>query len=300
MPQTCYVPRDFAPHTGRLIVQANAIIAEYQADGFDLTLRQLYYQFVARDIIPNSDREYKRLGDVLNNARLAGMVDWNAMVDRTRNLDGPSHWEDPESVIDAAARGFALDKWEGQDYRVEVWVEKEALAGVVERAALSLDLSFFSCRGYVSQSEMWSAAMRHCEYEADGQEVIVLHLGDHDPSGIDMTRDIQDRLALFGANTQVQRIALNMDQIEEYGPPPNPAKLTDSRGKSYVEAYGASSWELDALDPKTLAALIRDHALAWRDEPTYAGRERQEVRDRADLTKMTRNFEAVRSFVSEL
>ncbi len=297
MPRIAYVPRAFAPASLALIETANEIIEEYQADGFDLTLRQLYYQFVARAVIPNTLQDYKRLGSILNDARLAGLVDWSAMVDRTRNLETPSHWDDPASIVRSAASSFALDKWDDQDFRVEVWVEKEALAGVVERAATALDLAYFSCRGYVSQSEMWEAARRHLRFEREGQAVRVLHLGDHDPSGIDMTRDIQDRLQLFGAKTEVERIALNRDQVDRYGPPPNPAKLTDSRATSYVRAHGYSSWELDALDPKTLAALIERHALVYRDEARFAAREAQERTDRTVLNGISRRFADVRAFL---
>lgn len=85
---------------------------------------------------------------------------------------------------------------------------------------------------------------------------VILHLGDHDPSGIDMTRDISDRLELFGADVEVKRIALNWDQIDEFTPPPNPAKLSDSRAGAYIAEYGDESWELDALEPTLKAAPI--------------------------------------------
>jgi hypothetical protein len=113
--------------------------------------------------------------------------------------------------------------------------------------------------------------MRHVRYIRGGHErVVVLHLGDHDPSGLDMSRDIRERLQLFASGhlgwtdaqrIEVRRIALNFDQVEEYDPPPNPAKLTDSRGAGYVAEHGYESWELDALEPRVLAGLI-DEAIA--------------------------------------
>jgi len=135
----------------------------------------------------------------------------------------------------------------------KVWVEKDALIGVVERACTELDVPFLSCRGFVSQSAMWQAAMR---IKRQGRDTVIIHLGDHDPSGIDMTRDIQDRLDIFGYGGIVDRIALNLDQIEQYNPPPNPAKVSDSRYEGYVAEYGEDSWELDALDPKAINELI--------------------------------------------
>src|SRR5262249_33317488 len=149
----------------------NEIIGEYVADGFVLTLRQLYYQMVARDIIPNKVQSYKRLGSILNDARYAGLVDWSALEDRTRTVTSLSHWSDPASIIRSAAFSFALDKWEGQSHRPEIWVEKEALAGIVQRAANDNDLSHLSCRGYMSASEMYEAAQRIRHRRAnDGQE----------------------------------------------------------------------------------------------------------------------------------
>ena len=257
-----------------VVERANAICADYAAQGYDLTLRQLYYQFVARGFIPNTQQSYKRLGDIVNRGRLAGLVDWDYIVDRTRNLQALSHWSTPAEIIRDAARGFNLDKWATQPTRVEVWVEKEALAGVVGQAGEREDCAYFSCRGYVSQSELWGAAQRLGGYVEAGQRVVVLHLGDHDPSGIDMTRDIEDRLEKFTMRDylanhredfgdtvmvsdvlramaervggswpstpaiEVRRIALNMDQVEEFDPPPNPAKLTDSRIAGYLERYG--------------------------------------------------------------
>lgn len=288
--------------------RAEAICEEYAAQGYDLTLRQLYYQFVARGWIPNKQQSYDRLGATVNRARLAGLLDWDYIVDRTRNLESVSHWSDPSSIIASAARSFRLDKWTDQPVRVEVWVEKEALAGVVERSAHGLDLAYFSCRGYVSQSEMWGAGQRIGAYLRGGQRVVILHLGDHDPSGLDMTRDIRERLDLFtltdwyrdhpeldgtyggirsniaehvgGTPLEVRRIALNMDQIEQYDPPPNPAKLSDSRAETYVQEFGYESWELDALDPSVLDDLIRAEGEELVDEELYEEAETEERRHR--------------------
>lgn len=254
-----YIDRKFGAAALEIIGQANAIIAEYQAQGFDLTLRQLYYQFVARDLIANKMREYKRLGSIINDARLAGLISWAAIVDRTRNLESNSHWESPAEIVETCAKQFQIDKWATQEARVEVWIEKDAIIGVIEGVCRDLDVPYFSCRGYTSQSEIWSAGQRLRRYIKADQQPVIIHLGDHDPSGVDMTRDIADRLRLFtGRTIEVNRIALNMNQIEQYQPPPNPAKITDSRARSYIKLHGHESWELDALDPATLGNLIRD------------------------------------------
>lgn len=183
MARIAYVSKRFGAGTMETIDRANAICAEYQAQGFDLTLRQLYYQFVARGFIPNRQSEYKRLGDVVNDARLAGLMDWDYIVDRTRAMRQNAHWTNPEDIMHSAASGYAVDKWAGQPERVEVWVEKDALVGVVEPASRRNDVPFFACRGYTSQSEMWAAAQRILRHVRRGTKVTILHLGDMTPAG---------------------------------------------------------------------------------------------------------------------
>lgn len=258
-----YIDKRFNHASRNIINSANEIIEEYQARGYDLTLRQLYYQFVSRDLITNNQSEYKRLGSVINDARLAGLIDWYAITDRTRNMRGNSHWTHPSEILRAAASSFYMDRWENQDRKFQVWIEKDALVGVIANVCKDLDVTYFSCRGYVSQSEMWLAG----RYIKRFPETTILHLGDHDPSGIDMSRDIQERLTTFAeTDVEVIRLALNMDQIQEYAPPPNPAKITDSRYESYIQKYGYESWELDALDPDVLSTLIRDAIEPYIDE----------------------------------
>jgi len=298
MPKIMYQHFNFKPASLQLIATANTIIAEYAAQGFDLTLRQLYYQFVSRDIIPNTQKSYKMLGSVVNDARLAGMIDWDTIVDRTRELRTLSHWDDPSSIVDACAKQFNIDRWAGQEYRPEVWIEKDALVGVFQRICRELDVPLFSCRGYTSQSEMWSAAQRMLGYRRNKQTPIVFHFGDHDPSGKDMSRDIQDRISLFtGSQLQFERLALNMDQVEQYSPPPNPAKITDTRANAYIAEFGNESWELDALEPTVLAALVRDAISRVVDQPTMDEANEQQARHRETLALVADRFEDVEEFV---
>src|SRR5262245_699182 len=117
MPRIRYQSFNFSAATRTIINQANEIIDVYAAQGYDLTLRQLYYQFVARALIPNTQQSYKRLGDIVNNARLAGMIDWDRITDRTRNLRRNPHWNNPADIVSSAAQSFALDKWKTQKVR---------------------------------------------------------------------------------------------------------------------------------------------------------------------------------------
>lgn len=278
------------------IERVNAIVAEYEAQGYELTLRQVYYQLVARGFIPNNERSYKNLGSLINDGRLAGLIDWYAIVDRTRNLRRNSHWENPESVIDSARYSYMLDRWENQPNYVEVWVEKDALIGIVSQICRELDVPHFSCRGYTSQSEMWSAAQRFIRQNYRESRTII-HLGDHDPSGIDMTRDIQERMDMFGADVFVKRVALTMEQIEAYNPPPNPTKLSDARANGYIEEYGHECWELDALEPKVITSLIRDEVTALQDPDLLYEIEYREKEDKSNIKLISQRYDEVVDFL---
>lgn len=295
-----YKKHDFRPASLDMIEQANKIIVEYLEQGLDLTLRQLYYQFVARGLLPNTQRSYSKLGSLINDARLAGLVDWSALEDRTRNLQGTVHEVSPKNAVSYVAENYKIDKWDTQDYRVEVWVEKEALIGVFASVCDELDLDYFACRGFVSQSEMWRAACRLRRYEQRGQEPVILHFGDHDPSGIDMTRDIKDRFDMFGVGSlRVERCALNMDQVEEHSPPPNPAKATDSRFRTYQDKFGNESWELDALEPLLLRELVRDHVFEFQDVDVWAEAEAREEQERSQLQSVSDSWGKVLEAINE-
>lgn len=296
---------DWAPRgeaTG-LVARIDEISADYWARGYRMTLRQLYYQLVARVVIPNTDRSYKRLGSIVDSARLAGMLDWDYIEDRTRNVYATDGGDtSPESAIQSTAGGYRRALWEDQPEHVELWVEKEALTGVVARAAREMGVNYFACRGYVSQSEMYSSAKRFASYaKYDGKKTTVLHLGDHDPSGIDMTRDIRERLALFAGEhaPKVTRIALNMEQVRRYELPPNPAKVTDARFASYEAEYGDESWELDAIDVTVLHDLMVDRVRLHRDEALWAAAYERQESERQQLVDLSDNWADVVNFLGD-
>jgi len=275
MPYIPYIePKNFRASSLAIIELADEIATSYKARGFNLTLRQLYYQFISRNAFPNDEKNYNRLGAIINDARLSGLINWEHIEDRGREAHSVDWLGHVPSGLTDQIRGLQhnhwLDLWEGQDRRVEVWVEKQALEEVAQRAAASFRVGYFACKGYVSQSEMWRAGMRLREAIDEGQEPLILHLGDHDPSGIDMTRDIEDRLSMFAEqDIEVRRLALNMPQIRELNPPPNPAKLTDSRFAAYLDKYGEKSWELDAVSPERLVQIIQDEIAAVLDREKF-------------------------------
>lgn len=290
-----YIEQKFHRATLDAIETANTIIEEYQAQGFRLTLRQLYYQHVARGLIENTEKSYKKMGSIINDGRMAGLIDWDSIEDRTRNLQSLNKWGSPRQIIRAAYSSYREDKWLLQPNRIEVWVEKDALIGVIEGICQEYEVDYFACRGYTSQSEMRSAAERIRRYIENGQEVTIIHLGDHDPSGIDMSRDIYDRLDLFleGDHCDVNRIALNYDQVTQYNPPPNPAKSSDSRFYDYQREYGDESWELDALEPRVIAALIEEEILGLRDEDKWIRAVDEEEQNKKSLRLVDQKWSQV-------
>lgn len=302
-----YINKRLSARTVKLIEKANEIIAEYQEAGYTLTLRQLYYQFVSRMIIPNAQNEYKNLGEAINKGRLAGMIDWYAIEDRTRNLRDLQTWSSPKDILQDSAAGYRTDYWKNQPNYCEVWIEKDALIGVVEPACNALRVPYFACRGYTSQSEQHSAGRRITGQIQAGKNVVIFHFGDHDPSGIDMTRDNLDRLNLFVGvnqgiitpseeyngnltldNFRIERLALNMNQIRKHKPPPNPAKLTDSRFESYAKKYGKQSWELDALDPKLIGEMITSHVEKLIDKKEWKKSKAAEDKDIKKLQRIAK------------
>lgn len=297
MPKIQYKEISFRQKSLDLIELINSVIDEYSAQGYELTLRQAYYQLVARGYIENNERSYKNIGSLINDGRLAGLIDWNSITDRTRNLRNRAHWDQPQDVIYSAKYSYLLDKWEGQPNYVEVWVEKDALIDIVGQACRPLDTPHFSCRGYTSQSEMWSAAQRFIR-QKNREARYIIHLGDHDPSGIDMTRDIQERLEMFGADVYVKRVALTMNQVTTYNPPPNPAKITDSRCGKYIDQYGEESWELDALEPQMLTKLITNEVTALRDDAIYQAICYREEAEKRELQTVADKYQKVINFLS--
>jgi hypothetical protein len=252
-----------------VVEQANVIIAEYLAQGFALSLRQLFYQMVSRALLDNSFKEYKRLGVIVRDGRNGGLIDWDAIEDRARIVNTHSSWDSPADIIGSAADAYKTDWWRDQRYRPEVWIEKNALIGVIEGVCTDLRVPYFATIGNNSQTLQYQAGKRFAQYFGQGLIPVVLHLADHDPNGIDMTRDVRDRLALYARQpVEVRRVALNLDQVRQHNPPPNFAKESDTRFEGYVTTFGTREcWELDALSPTVIADLIRDEIEALIDWP---------------------------------
>ena len=288
---TAYIEKKFQRKSLSKIERANEIIEEYQAQGFRLTLRQIYYQFVARGWSENTLRAYKALGSVIAEARMAGLIDWSAMEDRTRSLRGLGSNDTPEMAIWSAMASYRRDLWENQPMRVEVWIEKDALIGVISGVCHDLDVDYFALRGYASHTSLHDAARRIIRYNEEGQGVLILHMGDHDPEGMDITRDIEEKMHVFGADCEVRRIALSMDQVNEFNPPPAPVKLSSSRSNGYIEEFGNQVWELDALEPAIMGQLIRDNVEPEIDQDRLTETNERRDREKDELKLLSRHYD---------
>ena len=269
--------------TQELLDRLDFVIDEYQKQGIKLTLRQLYYQLVARGYIPNHDKVYAKLSVLLTDSRYIGRVDWEAIEDRSRAQHKHSEWTDIESLVQSAIYSYRKNRWKGQKYYVELMTEKEALASVLHPITDKWHIRFCIFKGYTSASVMYELFERiKWRLQNTDKKVVILYLGDHDPSGLDMVRDIRERIEEFltggdepidfdtvSERFVVAPIALTMEQIKKYNPPPNPAKITDPRAKWYISQFGETSWEVDALRPEIMTKIVDDAIRSYIDENKY-------------------------------
>lgn len=274
----------------KLLHTINNIIDEYAAEGYTLTLRQLYYQLVSRDIIANRTQEYAKISSILVKGRMAGIVDWSAIEDRIRTPYLPYYVDGVKNAIEDTVNTYRLDRQRGQEYYIEVWVEKDALSGVLKRVTSKYHINLMVNRGYSSASAMYDAYQRFKFVGRWGQTGCIIYIGDHDPSGLDMIRDVTERLNEFGVSPEIEHLALREDQIKEFNPPPNPAKVTDPRAKWYLKNFGDTSWEVDALNPKVLTNLLIDSIESRVDMLLFAEILKMEKRDKQDLLNMVENW----------
>lgn len=286
-----YIDIKFQRKTQEQIDKALSVIQEYRDQGFVMTVRQVYYQMVARGYAPNSVQSYDNVQNLLNNMRLAGVLDWDAIEDRTRDVISRSHWHGVKTMLQSATDWYFEDMWAEQPYFIIALLEKEALAGIFQSVLDPLDIPLLPARGYISSTSLRDLAKQRMLRAR--RQVLVLHFGDHDPSGMDMSRDLRERLEMFtrGMDFEFRRMALTMQQVEENNPPPFPAKISDSRYQGYVSEYGVDSWELDALSPEYLKGVIEGAVHPLIDWDQWNATDRRIERRRTVLQKMTDDYD---------
>ena len=298
--------RLWSAQTFAVIGDIQRMIAEYMKLNIKLTLRQLYYQLVSKNIIPNDIKVYSKLSKLITDARYAGLIDWNAIEDRERVPIVCSEWDNVSGLVDSAIRSYRLPRWEDQDNYVELFTEKRALSSILAPIANKWHINFCVNKGYASATAMYDLYER-VSLKIKKKRINILYLGDHDPSGLDMNRDIYDRLGEFlcsqvnpatvskfemedfiDANVEFHHIALTADQINTYMPPPNPAKIKDPRAKGYIEEHGTSSWEVDALKPEVMMGIVDDAIADLVDEEKYEAVIARENRDKEKLVEVAK------------
>ena len=277
----CFEPKNFHKKNRNLLIIINKIISDYEEKGYFLTLRQVYYQLVSMDLIENSDKSYRSIQYLVKDGRLAGEISMTAIEDRTRRQRSLNYFDGIPDILKAAADSYRRDLWEGQDHYVEIWCEKDAVIGIVQKAAFYLCVPCFSTRGFPSITALWEATERM----ENKPSPIIFYLGDHDPSGLQIDREIKARLDQFGAPVCLERIGLLREQVEEYSLPPNMAKEKDVNYEKYKALHGEHSWELDALEPEVIHDLIVENIKIVLDPEKYNAlfdvqeREREKIYD---------------------
>jgi hypothetical protein len=281
-----------------LLTKIQTIVNTYMDQGITLTNRQLYYQLVANDIIPNSQETYKRICTFLTDARYGGYIDWEAIEDRGRVPKKHPEWDNVKELVESAVHSYRLPRWKDQEYYVELYCEKQAMESILKPIADKYHIYFGYNKGYSSASTMYDLAQRIKEQINNDKKCVILYLGDHDPSGLDMVRDIRERISEFltegdesvEPNFTIEPLALNMKQIAQYNPPPNPAKITDPRAKGYIEEFGNISWELDSLKPEVLIRITEIGIKEHLDQDLY---EEIIMREKREIQKLRKYAESL-------
>jgi len=264
------------------------IVEEYSSAGITLTLRQLYYQMVARGELENNEKNYKLTANVLKTARYLGVLDWSAVEDRTREPDIPNEWDSLPAFLNVMLNAYRSPRWADQKYYVELITEKDALSSVLAPIARAQHVTLNVFRGYSSSTAIYDLSKRILAAAKNDKKVILVYIGDHDPSGLDMLRDVETRLVEFCYGAKVfdlLHLALTMEQIREFNPPPDFAKVTDKRARGYIAQYGNMSWEVDALRPEYLRELLVDTLTNYLDVDLMQAKIESEKREVNNLVR---------------
>ena len=229
------------------------------------TIRQIFYLAVAAGLIDKTEREYKgTVCRLLADARCDGELSWSTIVDHTRRA---IHLRTADSLADAVAdtaRHYRRAMWRNQEHRVEVWTEKETLTGVLQDTTLEFDVGLFPTRGYPSLSFLYDCAE---DIEIADKPTYIYFLGDHDPSGRDIRRNVEARLREFtnGADIVFEHIAVTPEQVREMSLPVRPTKQSDTRARD----WRGGSVEVEAIPPDILRTLVHDAIVQHIDDSEW-------------------------------
>jgi hypothetical protein len=289
-----FIEHRFTKATRTVLDQGIKILDEYMAKGFVLTLRQLFYQYVARKYLPNQQTAYAKVCRVIGDARNAGLVDWAAIEDRSRELNSVPYDASPTAAIEFAADTYRENFWLDQPYYPIVAIEKDALLGVIEDVCRhEFGVDHLSIHGSSSDTRLYDLGKKCADAIKRGKIPVVLLLTDHDPTGWDMRRDVKERLARYARKSvKVLVLGLTLRQArDQYDLPVNFAKETDPRYEAYVEEFDTTDcWELDALSPEVIVDLIRTALNELIDRRRWQAAERRQQRNRALIQAAARKL----------
>ncbi len=262
---------------------------DYLEENHPATVRQVYYNLVAKQVIENNKSQYDAVIDILRDARLDGTIPWEWIEDRTRRPRPVQMFNDLPDFLSLVRRAYRRDVWANQPTYIEVWLEKDALSGIFEDVLNPYGVTLCVGRGYDGWDSLHNASERYRQAIDAGQDVAILYFGDFDPSGEDMVRSWRNRQKQLGLDPDMVPIikcALTFDDIARYQLPPALAKKTDSRSKKFIAKNGDVSVELDALTPaiirRRLTIEIERHMDLEALDETWA----QEQSDRDALRRL--------------
>lgn len=224
------------------------ILSEYRP----MTVRQIYYQLVSRQVIENNKSNYQAVSKALVDARKEEIIPWGWIEDRLRQPREVSMWNGLSDFSEAVKQSYRKNVWDTQSKYIEVWEEKDSLSGIFEDILEPYGITLNVGRGYDGWSSIRSAGMRYLS-----KDTTILYFGDFDPSGEDMVRSLEERLFSFGCKPEIIKCALNWEDIETYHLPQNYTKPKDTRSKAFIEKYGNISVELDALPTTVLQTRLK-------------------------------------------
>lgn len=232
-----------------------------------MTVRQVFYQAVTRGLIKKSEAEYKQtVVRLLTEMRKSGELPWYWIADNSRWMRKPRTHSSLEVMLEESAKFYRRSLWEDQDAYVEVWLEKDALSGVLYDVTSQWDVPLMVTRGYPSFSFLAGAAEVIEDEAAAGKDVYLYYFGDYDPSGMDISRHVEEELGrLAAAEIAFERVAVNPEQIIGLGLQTRPTKKTDSRAKH----FSGESVEVDAIEPSRLRNMAEECITRHLDEELY-------------------------------
>ena len=281
-----------------LILNILRIVEDYQNQNIIQTLRGYYYDLVSEGLIPNAIEIYKRIGKLISDLRYSGHIDWKAMEDRARKKDMASQWENVADLMNSAVHSYRLPRWENQNKYIELFTEKDTMYSRLAPLTKKYHIPLCINRGYASSSVIYDLSKRILDKLEYRKQIVLLYVGDHDPSGLDMINDIEKRLTEFledgrdyyDPDFKIIHVALTKDQIEKYKLPPNPAKVSDPRAKWYMMKHGNISWEVDAMKPQIMREIVEQEILKHVDMKKYNSIIKKENIQKEDLKQLADDY----------